>query len=455
MQTGDYNNAIKLLLSALDNFYKTGEEQNISDCLDSIGEFYLRYREYPRALEYFLKSMKIVENINDRYRLFSLYANVARTYIAMDEKENALMYFGKTLELANAVGDKSRLSEILVIISEYFTKNKDYKNTYTYLNRALNIAREIGDTVSIALSVEALAEVYYDTNEIEKALKFALDAQSIAEEKNIKELLQKSSLLLSGIYAVKKDYKAAVENYIKYSETKDSLISSEKIKIIEETRVKYNFEKLENEKLSAENKALVSENKIFNRNIFIIILSGFLIIIGCFFIRYLFRRKKEALEQKSRQTSLIKKIDLLTSQLDSKNRELTSKAMMISQNNKVLEEISTTIDHYLNGGVDERNELRKLKNLLESTYQEKSWDDFLKHFEEVHPNFYRNLTKKFPDLTSGEQKICAFLRMNLNTKEISQITNQTIKSIEVARTRIRKKLSIDHNENLYSIVQNI
>lgn len=455
VQTGNYKSALNSLLSSLDYFYKSGEEQHISDCLESIGEFYLKYKDYRLALDYFLKSLKIAENINDNYRLFSRYANAARTYMYLDQDENTLMYIGKTLELANSVGDKNRLSEILVIISDYFAKNRDYENALIYLNRAENIAEETGDTVSIALSRAAIAEVFYNRGENKNAAAYAENAQGIARSRKITEILKQTSFLLSRIFKSEGNYEAALKNFSIYSDVKDSLITKEKVKAIEQTKAKYNFERLENEKLSAENNTLLAERELFWRNIYILILGLFIIIILFFYIRYYLKRKKEIQENRNRQISLTKKIDLLKSQVDTKNRELTSKAVMISQNNKVLEEISSAIDLCLNGGSDERNELRKLKNMLESAYQERSWDDFLKHFEEVHPEFYKNLNEKCPDLSSGEQKICAFLRMNLNTKEISQITGQTTKSIEVARTRIRKKLNIDHNESLNSTIQNI
>jgi len=145
----------------------------------------------------------------------------------------------------------------------------------------------------------------------------------------------------------------------------------------------------------------------------------------------------------------------LNSQLNAKNRELTSKALLIANNNKILEEAVETIDNYLSNENPDKKELRRLKSHLQGIYEEKSWEDFIKHFEDVHPNFYKNITEKYPDLTTGELKICAFLKMNLNTKEISQITNQTTKSIEVARTRIRKKLGIDHNQSLTKTIQSI
>jgi len=70
-------------------------------------------------------------------------------------------------------------------------------------------------------------------------------------------------------------------------------------------------------------------------------------------------------------------------------------------------------------------------------------------FKQVHVEFYKNLIDKYPELTSGELRLCAFLRLNLSTKEIAQLTGQNIKALEMARFRLRKKMGIaDSDTNL-------
>ena len=73
-------------------------------------------------------------------------------------------------------------------------------------------------------------------------------------------------------------------------------------------------------------------------------------------------------------------------------------------------------------------------------------------FKEVHSDFYDALSEAFLGLTPNEIKICAFLRLNMSTKEISSITHQSIKSINMARFRLRKKLNVERDENLISFL---
>ena len=84
------------------------------------------------------------------------------------------------------------------------------------------------------------------------------------------------------------------------------------------------------------------------------------------------------------------------------------------------------------------------------------WEEFEYRFQNVHEEFYQNLKKKFPDLTPAEIKLAAFLRLNMNTKEIASITNQSVNSLETARYRLRKKLGITNQEvNLVNFLLDI
>ncbi len=84
-----------------------------------------------------------------------------------------------------------------------------------------------------------------------------------------------------------------------------------------------------------------------------------------------------------------------------------------------------------------------------------TWKEFELRFQEVHSDFYTKLNDSFPNLTNNEKKLCAFLRLNMTTKEISAITYQSITSITVARSRLRKKIGIDKDENLVSFLESL
>jgi DNA-binding CsgD family transcriptional regulator len=81
-----------------------------------------------------------------------------------------------------------------------------------------------------------------------------------------------------------------------------------------------------------------------------------------------------------------------------------------------------------------------------SKHNDTSWQEFELRFKEVHKDFYEKLEARYPELTPKERRLCALLKLNMTTKEISSITHQSTRSLEVARTRLRKKFNLTNSE---------
>lgn len=79
---------------------------------------------------------------------------------------------------------------------------------------------------------------------------------------------------------------------------------------------------------------------------------------------------------------------------------------------------------------------------------------FQENFDLIHKNFFRNLISTYPNLTPADLRLCALLRLNYSTKEIARIQNLTLRGVEAARYRLRKKIDIQENEDLVSFMIN-
>ena len=80
------------------------------------------------------------------------------------------------------------------------------------------------------------------------------------------------------------------------------------------------------------------------------------------------------------------------------------------------------------------------------------WQQFEYHFDKVHGDFLSRIREQYKDLTPSEQKLCAFLRLNMNTKEVANLMGISLRGVEVARYRLRKKLGLDKWQNLSSFI---
>jgi DNA-binding NarL/FixJ family response regulator len=141
-------------------------------------------------------------------------------------------------------------------------------------------------------------------------------------------------------------------------------------------------------------------------------------------------------------------------ELDLINRELATSSIFISQKNKIIGLIRKDVNRYLRKGkVITKNDFVKiLKTIDENVKFENDWYRIKAHFEKIHPGFFDRLREKFPQLTPNDHKLCALLRMNLSTKEISQILKITAPSTEISRIRLRKKLVLPKNVNLVQFI---
>ena len=145
-------------------------------------------------------------------------------------------------------------------------------------------------------------------------------------------------------------------------------------------------------------------------------------------------------------------------ELNYKNRQLTSFSLSALKQSKSLEVVSQQINellHQHNIKPTTRKKLEQVMQHLRPLSSSKEWDEFRSYFEAVHPSFYTSLKQVAPDLTLHEQKICAYLRLGMNTKEIASITFRQVRTVESTRFRIRKKVGLTATDNLFEFLEKL
>jgi len=164
------------------------------------------------------------------------------------------------------------------------------------------------------------------------------------------------------------------------------------------------------------------------------------------------QRLQERIRAEQKVNQLLKQKHQM--ELDLINRELATSSIFISQKNKIIGLIKKDINRLLKTEKSiNRNDIAKvLKTIDENIKFDNDWYRIKAHFEKIHPGFFDRLRKKYPQLTPNDHKLCALLRMNLNTKEISHILKITAPSTEISRIRLRKKLELSKGINLTQFI---
>jgi DNA-binding CsgD family transcriptional regulator len=138
-----------------------------------------------------------------------------------------------------------------------------------------------------------------------------------------------------------------------------------------------------------------------------------------------------------------------------KDKELANATMQMIQTNKSLIKIKKDLQKLSHEIKDDLNKnlvnslIRKINRDIE---HESQWEVFESHFENVHEEFLKRLKAEFPDLSPRELKLCAYLRLNVSSKEIATLMNISTRGVEISRYRLRKKLNLDRNANLTEFI---
>ena len=168
------------------------------------------------------------------------------------------------------------------------------------------------------------------------------------------------------------------------------------------------------------------------------------------------------LEMEKSEKEIVKlKNEKLESEIEHKNTELASAAMHLVQKGELLSGIREELMRMKKGGSNgngdgSTDEFKKMLRILgEENKMDKDWEQFAVHFDKVHSDFLKILKSAYPALSAHELKLCAYLRMNLSSKEIAQLENISTRGVEISRYRLRKKLKISTETNLFDFLMEL
>ncbi len=169
--------------------------------------------------------------------------------------------------------------------------------------------------------------------------------------------------------------------------------------------------------------------------------------------------QRKALKKKEKEFNKIRKkkereiIKLTNDKLEAdivhKNKELATTTMQVIHKNEFLIQLKDKLQG-LSNGLKTKNTYKELSQLIKSIdsdiVHDVDWKKFEVYFDETHEGFLGKIRDQYPKLSPKDLKLCSYLRMNLTTKEIAPLMNISVRGVEIARYRLRKKLKINDNK---------
>lgn len=170
-------------------------------------------------------------------------------------------------------------------------------------------------------------------------------------------------------------------------------------------------------------------------------------------------QQKEAAHLRAVEQSKAALMDIQNEKLEAeityKNQELALTTMHLVQKAEILLTVQEGLNQILGKSPDQtvKKEVQTLVNLLNFDLKlDEDWEHFALHFDQVHVNFLQHLREGFPQLSANDYKLCAYLRMNLSTKEIAPLLNISVRGVEGSRYRLRRKLNLPNDANLTEFI---
>jgi AraC family chitin signaling transcriptional activator len=170
--------------------------------------------------------------------------------------------------------------------------------------------------------------------------------------------------------------------------------------------------------------------------------------------KQLLRQTKQDLELKeleNKQQLVNFKNDTLLLDIENKNRELAISTMSLIKKNEFLSNIKEKLKK-INSDKDLNTVIKIIDKNINNT---NDWELFEEAFNNADKNFLKKIKSKHASLTSNDLRLCAYLRLNLSSKEIAPLLNISVRSVEVKRYRLRKKMNLEHETSLTDYILEI
>lgn len=371
--------------------------------LHNIGMVFLQIRDVDKAEQFFDIALKKSLSTNDDILVASIYQNLGNCKFHQDKLKEGEAFFDKAFTILNKIDYEYLKLSFLINLGRIKFFCKKEKIAIDYILNAYNISLKIKNYKFQAWSLIYLSELFITKKDVTN-LKFYVDKLiNILEKIQTKPIVMKGYNLKSRYEKINGNFEIALEYYEKYHDVRIQIHNDKIIKIQKE-----------------------QESEIEKLNISIQLSDV--------------RKDNKSLE----------------TELNKKNKELTAHLLKTVNFNTNLNEIKSELvllrkkDNAVNNFAFNTIET-KLKR-ASSLSSNLNWNEFENKFKEIYTDFFHSLSSRYPTLTNTEKKLCALLKLQLNSKEIAETLSVSVASIEVYRSRLRKKLGITFNENIHSFL---
>ncbi len=446
---GNYSDGLDNLQSAVEIGDKIGNDSILSHAYIDIAIIYFYWKNFEKAEEFATLSLKYSNKANVDAYYSVIYNLLGAIYGETNDYRKSKIYMHKYLKYGIVSNNKRYVVSAYNNLALIYLETGTLDSSLVYSRLALNIALQSDDFDSQHTICNSMVRIFLHLNELDSAHYYLNKVLLLKKNSNMPvkvlytykyayQFFKQANILDTALYFH--------EVYVGY---KDSLFSREQYDKISELQTR-----LETEKHQVIIKNLESKNKINTIMMYgVSVVLVLIIIIG--WLAYRSYRLKNNLMQQN-QSLLEEKSSTLKTKVDFQQKEMFNNAIYIINQNRVYDGIIKDLKSVIKlPSAEQQSAFSLLIHKIQKNKQGSEQKEFEIKFKKSHANFYKKIKEIYPQLTKKDLDLCAFLNLNMSTKEIAALSNQSIRAIEVSRSRLRKKMEIDGGTNLSEFIRNI
>ncbi|MCD7924310.1 MAG: tetratricopeptide repeat protein [Bacteroides sp.] len=461
---GNFDQSIKTLYDALECV--TPENKGLSAQIYALmGILYCRLTDYNKAIELNEKATSIFKSLGDSTSLALCYNDRGIIHAYLNEFGTAEQFLRQALAINRS---QKNLKSVAANLNNLCLFEGNFEEKLGFINEAIVINKNLNSQWSLGENYNNMGKQYFYAKQYNNALQALQKAYEVANSIGAKELICDNYEYSSWVYEALGDHKNAYKCLMQLYILSKDLQSGSKLRTVEQ---EISHKRYMDQQRKAELKEQAYEIELLKRNLFAVLIVFISLVVFSIFLYKWYKRKKNMqlmvarynLEQSEHELAELKvrqqELELKSVQnaLENSRQEASSFAVFLHSRNEILEKIREMIKQGYK--MDQQALLPHLKkvNAFISQYQsgDKANSTLLMNVEEKNQEFLQRLSECHPNLTQGEKYLATLLRVNLSTKEISMLTGNVPKTINMNRYRLRKSLNLSSEEDLTDYLQNI
>jgi len=444
---GIYNLALDYIHEGLNVFQKVNDSIRIADAYTHLAAIEANLQNNQKSIQYNLRALEIYEDYKDTYYESQALNDIGQMYLLEKDYSNARSYLDRALQKSIEANAKSITGTVYTNLGKLLIAENQPEGSFTFFEKALEIQNASGETRKQIITKNQVGLAYNEAKQPRKAIPVLSEVIQIADSIDSKSILRYAHQYRSTAHQLLGNHTLALEDYKMYKTLSDTLFNLDKSRQIEELRTIHDLEQkeLEIELQGEEIQVLNSQIRIANlrKTAFAIGMVSFILI--AFLVYYSFRQR-----MKKKEIASKKQEEILKKELEHKKKELASQTLHLVQKNTFIRELRDNLERIRSSPELFKIEYRRIVMLLKrENASDNDWEVFKSYFSEVHDNFDKKLMSVYPEISEKELRMAAFIKMNLSTKEIAVMLNVLPESVLKSKYRLKKKLRLGKDIDLY------